>query len=812
MNSRLKRCISLTSLAVCLAWSGHGFAQETPAPRPVGRTSSEAAGEIIVMARKREESLLNVPVIESVVPREKLERLQTTEMSDIARLTPGLLFSGRGQVSVGTQVTLRGVGTTATDPGVDQSVSLNLDGLALGQGLAFQSGLFDMQQIEVLKGPQALFYGKSSPGGVISIRTADPTDRLEVVARASYDFESVEKRGELILSGPLSDTFKVRLASMVSGARGWFLDTPTLFPGTGAALPPYTHGPRDNRYVIRGTVLWNPSSEFDARLKVNVTRAKTLFSEAEQAVSCPDGTASPSGINFMGTDCTLDRHSDLVAYDPSFFPGVVNNGVPFIENKQLYGTLEMNYHARPDITVTSLTGYYRLRSQSLTNTTASTSAAPILAVDNHFYRRDFTQELRVNSDFSTPVNFTAGAFYQDGRLTNLIRFGGNAAFFLPPLLSLDQIAIDIKSYSAFGQLRWNVVPQLEIAGGVRWTRETRTETLFNFVTNTATISGVPRISSSNFSPEFTLTYKPNTNLTIFASAKQAYKSGSFNAATLPLAGQANNFGDEKVQGVELGLKSRMLDGQLLFNAAAYYYKYKDLQVGAIVPTVGTIPRLRTVNAASAKVRGVDVDMSYRPRDVEGLSINAGLQYNKARFGTFLNAPCYYGQTISQGCNQTPDPTGNVDPATGRPLFLTQTLTGTSLVRAPDWTVNFGFDYTMPVGGGMKLTFSSSNNYQSKYRTALSTLGDANTQRGIIKADLSLALQGPRDLWEVALIGKNVTNKITVGSCDNGDIQNGFIVPTITGGVAPGAGGTSETGCFPDSPRAVIVRLTLRPFN
>src|SRR6202000_2068844 len=102
--------------------------------------------------------------------------------------------------------------TSALDPGVDQSVSLNIDGLQLSQGLAYASSFFDMQQVEVLKGPQALFYGKSSPGGVISIRTADPTDRFEVIARAGYEFDASERQGQFIVSGPITDTLKARFA------------------------------------------------------------------------------------------------------------------------------------------------------------------------------------------------------------------------------------------------------------------------------------------------------------------------------------------------------------------------------------------------------------------------------------------------------------------------------------------------------------------------------------------------------------------------------------------------------------------------
>src|SRR5205085_768240 len=101
-------------------------------------------------------------------------------------------------------------------------VSLNVDGLSLSNGLAFGSGMFDVSQVEVLKGPQALFYGKSSPGGVISLRTADPTDQLEVIGRVSYEFEGREPRGEVIVSGPLSPSLGARVAASYSNGEGWF--------------------------------------------------------------------------------------------------------------------------------------------------------------------------------------------------------------------------------------------------------------------------------------------------------------------------------------------------------------------------------------------------------------------------------------------------------------------------------------------------------------------------------------------------------------------------------------------------------------
>ena len=158
--------------SLCLAaWSAPRAQQTTNAAQTAGSGELE---EITVTARKRTESILNVPVDVQALPASQLQTFQVTQLTDLPTLVPGLNF-GTSLLSIGTLVSIRGIGTASQDPGVDQSVALNIDGLALGNGLAFNSGMFDLGEVEVLKGPQALFFGKESPGGVISLRTADPT-------------------------------------------------------------------------------------------------------------------------------------------------------------------------------------------------------------------------------------------------------------------------------------------------------------------------------------------------------------------------------------------------------------------------------------------------------------------------------------------------------------------------------------------------------------------------------------------------------------------------------------------------------------
>jgi iron complex outermembrane receptor protein len=809
--------------------------------------------EIVVTARKREETLLDVPVIAQVISGAQLERQQVVSLQDVAKLTPGLVI-GTNVLSIGAQVAIRGVGTSSADPGIDQSVSLNIDGLSLGQGLAYSSGSFDLARIEVLKGPQALFFGKSSPGGVISLRTADPTNEFEVIARAGYEAEAHTRRGELIVSGPINDDFKVRLAGMYQKSDGYYYNSAIGVPAIGTLNPRHERSGNSESIIVRGTVLFNPSPEFDARLKLNYARDKTLNAENFQLVSCPEGTTGLFGLNFISPldDCRKDRTGYVADYNPALYPGILNDGVAFVENKQAFGTLEMNFRFIPDITLTSVTGLYHLRSQSLLNTYQTGSAGPPLGVNNPDFRRDdFTEEFRLDTDFSSPLNFTLGAFFQSATVVDRVQFiagtypeigifpGFGPGAFNP--LTDGTNRFKITTYSLFGQLRYQLTPNLELAAGARWTDERRRQNpILNpsaayfplLLSGEAVAARVPTpvIHSRNVAPEVTLTYQPDDDLTLFAAYKRGYKSGSFSIATPPTIQNSpfcittdtcqyldNSFGDEKVEGGEVGVKGRLLDRQLSFELAGFHYVYKGLQVGAIEPTAaGGTPVVRTVNAGSGKTTGVEFNANFRPRSVPGLSVNAALSYTHARFDTLNNAPCNPGQTFAQGCTEQFTPG---DPATqpgGQVVngiygfYFAQDLSGLPFIRSPDWQGSIGFAYELPVGDAMKVTFSNSNNFKSDYRTAATRRSDA-IQRGFVKVDASLALGHSDDSWEVALIGKNLTAQHTTSNCTISNFQGAF-VGDITGGAVAGPLGGGEVGCYMDPGREIWLRLTLRPFG
>lgn len=772
-------------------------------------TASAQLEEIIVTARKRDESALKIPVVASVLTHEQMERYSISDLHNVAERVPGLQM-GSATMAFGSQVSLRGVGTSVLNATLDQSVSLNIDGMQMTQGLAYKAGMFDMEQIEVLKGPQALFYGKASPGGVISIRTAGPGNQREILVRHGYETEAREHRTELIASGPVSDTLGLRLAAVYSDMDGYFDNKAVALPGTGAHNPRHRHFAPREEWLVRGTARWTPTEHFDAQLKVNVMHSRVDGDGGGmQTASCPDGLVPPPpGIPFVGggEDCRIDRTIRIVDLDPAAFPGIRNGGTPFSEMDQVFTTLELNYQVTPELTLTSVTGYYDVEQDSMTNGTNTTHAGPALVADPGFRRDDFTQELRLTSSFtSSPVDFMLGAFYQDGSMRYINNLLGNTGYGLPPQLERGFQDIDVDTHSVFGQLIWSLTPQLELAGGVRWTREVRKHSVTSTISGTplAVATARPRLSSSDLSPELSLTYMPTDDLTIFAALKQAYKSGSFDTTTIPMPGSDVSFGDEQVMGGEAGLKAQFFDRRLLFNLAGYYYEYDDMQVGANDATPEGLVVIRTLNAASAEVYGIDVDATWLPAAVDGLTLHGALNYNRARYKDFANAQCWGGQTIADGCNRVFDET------TG--LFSGQDLSGKELVRAPEWTGTLGADYETSLSDNLIISLGVNATYSSKYATDLVLRRD-QWQSSYWKTNASLALRNAADTWEVALIGNNLNDKIVTGNCLNANLTGGIIFGgMITGGVERGPAGVGEVQCYAERGRSLWLRFTLKFF-
>ena len=202
------------------------FAQSAEAPHGGGLE------DIVVTARKRTESAQNIPVSVTAISQERIERYDLTSLEKVAASTPQFSI-GRASNGSGAQITLRGIGSQATSIGLESSTAIIVDGVYYGYGHIINEGFFDLARVEMLKGPQALFFGKNATAGVVSIPSADPTDKLEMMGRVAYEMRSRDLIGEGYVSGPLSSTLSARLAVRVSNMSGGYFHnraTPIAIP------------------------------------------------------------------------------------------------------------------------------------------------------------------------------------------------------------------------------------------------------------------------------------------------------------------------------------------------------------------------------------------------------------------------------------------------------------------------------------------------------------------------------------------------------------------------------------------------------
>ncbi len=721
--------------------------------------------EITVTARQRTERLLDVPVTVTALGSTDLKRYAADNLSSITEMAPQVSVAKQASGG-GSSFIIRGIGSSTLDTGFDQSVALNIDGLQTSRGRSLQQSYFDLAQVEVLKGPQALFFGKNSPAGVISLTSANPTREFEAGATLGYEFEAEESSVSGFLSGPITDTIGARLAIQGKDSRGWLENVTSkgvagAEPATGMdMLPSDRWGPKETEYLGRLTLLFEPSDTFSANLKLTSGVSKDNGEGTNgEIIACPLGYVTNGGTMVDPyADCKANRKVSATRVPKELLGGVVDarDGKSYSEYKPLITSLTMNWNPG-SVDITSVTGYYRYKLDYYQNGFEKT----IFALNFGSQREEYdslSQELRALTKFDSKVNFMVGAFYQDATLDNDQSFR-IAALPVDPATGFYQSitkggAIDSKTYSVFGQLIWALADNIELAGGVRWTREEKDVTQGNTYVHPLLAAAFPlttfanTFEDDNYSPEATLTWHPTGDTTLFAAYKTGYKSGGFGLpailsnATTP---EDFSFDSEKAEGFEIGAKGMFFDGKLRLSSAVYLYDYDDLQVTIFD---GAKITYQTFNAGSARAKGIEFDARYQAN--QDLQLRLGVGYNKTRYRSFDSA-CYAGQTTSEGCNLLP--VGGV--------FTRQDLSGNPTVRAPDWSINAGVSYDVPIGASLMLQLTGDVVSVSEYFIS-ETEGPGTLQDSYVKLNAGIRLTNVDETWNVALIGRNLTDEYVVG--------------------------------------------------
>lgn len=815
-----------------------GVMAATSALLPVQAVHAQGATmleEIIVTARKREESLQQTPVAVNVLTADMIDTLRIEGMKDLGTIIPGMVTTETTSSTAGV-VALRGVGTGALNPLFDQAVSINIDGVGISSAAMMNAGMFDLDRIEVLRGPQALFFGKNSPGGVIALHTKDPGDEFELKLTAQYETEGEEPILRAVISGPLSETLGARLSMGWSDAdnsrfEAHNMDVFETGPTGAPVQTAFDTGPdpqQTEKIFIMGTLLWEPSDNLSATLKYahlednqdghtgfNFQRTQCSFGVPQVVVAAPgidnctmDGNVTNAGISPL-----------LTVADPNY-PGFTRG---FSDNEDNFASLEINYEISDTLSLTSVTGYYDNHLERAGEASTQVVSGLVNSVGTDL--EQWSQEIRLNSNLDGPVNYAMGAFYETREISqnNAVTFGSNllgipvaAVGVFPIAVGQQHVDQESTAYSVFGQVNWDISDQLTLAVGARYSYEEKEGVieLNHFALNpdfTALPGGGPRLNVplvdnnpdwSNFSPEVTLSYQYTDDIMFFASYRTGFKSGGFDAAfaTTRLAGLAaagiphdSVYNEEEAEGFEAGIKSTLLDNTLRFNATAYWYEYDGLQLSIFVTGADGVPALSVQNAASATVQGLELETLWLT-PVEGLSLTANLALNDASYDDYISS-CYGGQTIALGCNLNPNAAGQ---------FTGADMAGKSIPYASDVSATLAMDYQVAVSDGWNMGFNVTASFKDDYNPTSSDYPEAWYQQSYWLTNASVSVFSSDDKWEFFVRGINLGEEYYTATGSN--------VP-LTGSAA--TTGTNDASGLPDffqfinGGRQVMLGMTYR---
>ncbi|MEP7102590.1 MAG: TonB-dependent receptor [Burkholderiales bacterium] len=762
--------------------------------------------KVVVTARRVREEAQDVPAALTTLSGEQAERYDISSLEKVAGAVPGLLVT-RGNSGSGASIAMRGVGPNFSSIGIEQSVAVILDGVYYGQGRVIDEAFFDLAQIEVLKGPQALYWGKNSTAGVISVTSANPTERRELIARVGYDGATANRTFGFVASGPVADRLGLRLAvngqNMRSGnvrneaasATYTTIDSATGTSTDHAVAAPERDLPRERSFVARLTANYKPDDTLDLTLKATADHHRSGgTSWNDHLWKCPTPTSEPCGEGFTVQQNPVP--SDIAATRP-YMNAYGGQLYALYKSHGVTAKIDKTF---PNVALSSITNVQRFDYSALSD--YDFTGAPQIWSDEHNRYRAVSEELRATTSFDQPLNFMAGLYLQRTKLTfaqGSALFGSENSLAAPSdrylAFSKDSETTG-RTSAVYAQANWKFLPGWEYVLGGRSTRETKTSYFTQPYVNPGFAPVYPagaRLDAEqhfhDFSPSTTLTWKPEADLTFYAGYKTGYKSGGFsNSATISSFGNGLAdlaFGPETVKGFEGGVKTILLDRRLRLNVDAYAYRYSDLQIDFFDSQRLT---LMTTNAGSATVKGLEAAAEYLPLAVNRLKLLGSVQYNLSRYGTYL-APCYAGETQSEGC--VPIGPGGA---------LRQDLSGKPTANAPRWTAMAGFDHTIVLPAERVLGWSARVRYSGRYNVSPFAQPLA-VQPAYISVDAAVRVGALDERWQLALIGKNLTNRFIATSAFD---QSGTGTPSggVTGTPA------NQFGLFAP-PRSVAVEFTGR---
>jgi Outer membrane receptor proteins, mostly Fe transport len=711
-RTRLSLAMGLTFGLFCVAplsaQQASGEANANAAkPGDAKPVNAKQLGQVTVTARKREETLQDVPIAVSAFTAASLFKQNVQNLADLQGKVPSLqIYAARGSNTTLTAY-IRGVGQADPTWGFDPGVGIYLDDVYLARPQGAVLDVFDVNRIEVLRGPQGTLYGKNTIGGAIKYVSNPLPVKSEGSVEATVGTHG-EKDLKASVGGASADQVWRARAAVASGHNNGF----------GTDITTGSRNGNKNTNAARATLGFFPSSRFNAQLSVDGVR----------------DNSNPRGAKMLIAN----------KLDPSYAPLSsdfnTRSGMAQVNHTKLYGTaLTMNWIASQDWSLKSVTAVRG--SSTLTNIDFDTLPEKIADVSAIYKDHQFSQELQANYDAGGSVHGVAGLYYFDGSATGQIH---NIFLGSPPYstLGLSQYGstggrMGTKSYAGYGDFSWDFAPTWSLDVGLRYTHETKTALIQNFgfanasfstpISTLANFSGSH--ASSNVSPKVSLDWSVSNQIKLYASYSEGFHSGGFNirANCVAVPASCRPINDEKVQSYELGSKMTFLDDRLMFNTAAFHNVYSNIQLSVF--SSYTLPNGSQgffgdfTNAGKGHIDGLEEEFAWKPTEAWTLS------------GNFAYLHTRYTQYLSRGVN----------------IADQQKFT-----NAPKWSGGMALENTHELANGGNLTARINYTYQSMVypETTLSPL-IAQGAYGLWNAGLIWQVSQP---WTLSLQGTNLANK------------------------------------------------------
>jgi iron complex outermembrane receptor protein len=624
--------------------------------------------EVIVTARKRNESIQTTPVAVTAISTSQLEAAAVANIGALQGAAPNVLITHQSTGSSAANVSIRGIAFADIEKSFDPAVGINVDGVYIGTSTGQYLDFFDIASIEVLRGPQGTLFGRNTIAGVINIQRTRPTGEWGGKFDASWaHFGEVGLRA--VVNAPIvQDKLAIKLFAFHDEGDGWSHDH----------YQDKDRGSWENENY--GAALqWTPTDSFNALLTLE---------KQQQTYDPVVGSISNSSDVFCAfappVECNRNNTDDIYqifAQDPT----AGDYDSPAV-------TLQMDWDTGP-IELTSITSYRDMEERTLMDVDALST--DLYVFDRHQDYDQFSQELRAAGNLGDRLDYVAGLYYFESEyhLIQYTKFFGFAG--APFALSQDTTGKS-ESYAGYVDVNWEIFDRWRVSLGGRYTHDKK-ENINK--PNPLLVAGAEASKSwDKFTPKFGIDYRPNDDMMLYASYSRGYRSGGFNGRGQTLVSATTPYDPETVDAYEVGFKSEFLDRRLALNMAAFYTDYQDMQQSTTITLAGSVGNETIVtNASSADIQGLEADITFQPTD--NLTFRSAIGYTDAEFGDFVTAA-----PIDYNVDFVPDEVRDFD------------LSAVDLIYAPEVTFALSGEYTIPLnwGAGAELRLNASYRYLSEY--------------------------------------------------------------------------------------------------